>query len=122
VLGLGSQVRRGGSTVEASLLFIDAGAVHGRAWTSAGAHDLARVRGLSCTGHVSRGRTRGSIASARVLMPIGRRSSQIWARSPCKIFSPTELCRLCVEPSGFGSRAKSCRLVNVPVSQGRVLR
>jgi hypothetical protein len=34
VLGLGSKVRRGGSMIEASLLFIGAGAVHGRAWTS----------------------------------------------------------------------------------------
>jgi hypothetical protein len=34
VQGLGSQVRHGGSTAEASLLFIGAGAVHGRAWTS----------------------------------------------------------------------------------------
>jgi hypothetical protein len=67
---------------------IGAGAVHGRAWTSAGAHDLAWVRGLAWTGHVSRGRARGTIASARVLTPIGHRSSRIWARSPCKICSP----------------------------------
>jgi hypothetical protein len=35
--GSGESLRRGGSTTEASLLSIDAGAVHGRAWTSAGA-------------------------------------------------------------------------------------
>jgi hypothetical protein len=34
---------------------IGAGTVHGRAWTSVGMHGLARVRGLACTGHVSRG-------------------------------------------------------------------
>jgi hypothetical protein len=28
-------------------VLIDAGAVHGRAWTSAGAHGLVRVRGLA---------------------------------------------------------------------------
>jgi hypothetical protein len=28
-------------------VLIDAGAVHGQAWTSAGAHDLVRVRGLA---------------------------------------------------------------------------
>jgi hypothetical protein len=41
----------------------------------AGAHGSARVHGLACTGHVSRGRARGTIAFARVLTPIGRRSS-----------------------------------------------
>jgi hypothetical protein len=53
----------------------------------AGAHGSARVRGLACTGHVSRGRARGMVSSAPVLTPIGRISSRIWARSPCKICS-----------------------------------
>jgi hypothetical protein len=64
---------------------IGVGAVHGRACGRA--HGLAWVRGLACTGHVSRGRARGTIASARVLTPIGRRSSRIWPRSPCKMCS-----------------------------------
>jgi hypothetical protein len=51
--------------------------VHGSAW----------VRGLACTGHVSRSRARGMVSSAPVLTPIGHISSLIWARSPCKICS-----------------------------------
>jgi hypothetical protein len=40
----------------------------------AGVHGSARVRGLACTGHVSRGRARGMVSSAPVLMSIERRS------------------------------------------------
>jgi hypothetical protein len=53
----------------------------------AGMHGSARVRRLACTGHVSRGRARGMVSSAPVLTSIGRRSLQIWARSPCRICS-----------------------------------
>jgi hypothetical protein len=61
--------------------------VHGSAW----------VRGLACTGHVSRGRARGMVSSTPILTPIGCRSLRIWARSPCRICSPAELCCLCVD-------------------------
>jgi hypothetical protein len=80
VLGLRNLVRRRGITTED---LIGAGAVHGRAWIGAG----ARVRVLACTGHVSRGRARGMVSPAPILTPIGCISSQIWARSSCKICS-----------------------------------
>jgi hypothetical protein len=53
----------------------------------AGVHGSAWVRGMACTGHVSRGRARGMVSSAPVLTSIGHRSLRIWARSPCKICS-----------------------------------
>jgi hypothetical protein len=52
----------------------------------AGAHGSARARGLACTG-ASPWSSMWHIASAPVLMPIGFKSSRIWARSPCKICS-----------------------------------
>jgi hypothetical protein len=77
----------------------------------AGSHGSARVRGLACTGHVSRGRGRGTISSARVIMPIGRISLRIWARSSCKICSLMQaLSFMC------GSRAVSGSVQGVDVS------
>jgi hypothetical protein len=40
----------------------------------ASVHGSARVRGLACTGHVSRGRARGMVSSAPVVTPTGHRS------------------------------------------------
>jgi hypothetical protein len=83
--------------------FKGAGTVYGRRGLKrcTGAHGSTRVRGLACTGHVSCGRTSGMVSSAPVLTPIGRRSLRIWARSPCRIVAPTELCCLCVEVVWF---------------------
>jgi hypothetical protein len=75
------------SVARPGVAFKGAGVVHGRVWTGAGAHGLARVLGLACTGHVNRGWARGTISSALVLTPIGRISLRIWARSLCKICS-----------------------------------
>jgi hypothetical protein len=87
----------------------------------------AWARGRGCANwcepwRVSRDRTCGSIVSARVLTPIGRRSLRIWARSLCRICSPDYTLSLALEPSDFGSRAGSCRLGNVAVSQSGVPR
>jgi hypothetical protein len=87
----------------------------GRAWLGAGAR-------TGVNRHVSRDRTRGAIVSIRALTLIGCRSSRIWQDLCIRFVPPTELYRLRVEPSDFRSRAESCRLANVPVSQGRVPR
>jgi hypothetical protein len=51
-------------------------------------HWGARVHERAWTGCVSHGRTRGTVASARVLTPIGCKSSWIWERSMWRICSP----------------------------------
>jgi hypothetical protein len=77
----------------------------------AGAHGSARVRGLACTGHVSRGRARGMVSSPPILTPIGRISSRIWARSSRSICSLMQaLSFMC------GSRAVSGSVQGVVVS------
>jgi hypothetical protein len=69
-----------GGTAEAWGCFYRHGVVHGRSWTGECARACTAERGCA-NGRVSHGRTRGTIASARVLTPIGRKSSRIWARS-----------------------------------------
>jgi hypothetical protein len=54
----------------------------------AGVHCGAWMRERAWTGGVSHGRTRGTIASAHVLTPIGHKSLRIWARSLWRICSP----------------------------------
>jgi hypothetical protein len=50
------------------------------------------------------GRTRGTVSSALVLIPIGRTSSRIWARSQCKICSLMQaLSFMCGSRAVFGS-------------------
>jgi hypothetical protein len=70
----------------------------------AGVHGSARVRGLACTGHVSRGRTRGMVSSAPVVTPIGHRSLRICQDRCVGFVPPTELCRLCVDVVRFWAR------------------
>jgi hypothetical protein len=94
--------------VRPGVAFKGASAVYGRAWTGVGTW----VRGLACTGYVSRGRARGTISSALVLTPIGRISSRIWARSPYKIISLMQaLSFMC------GSRAVSGSVQGVVMSE-----
>jgi hypothetical protein len=98
---------------------IGAGAVHGRAWTGAGARARTARRGR--TGWRAPARQPRSstwhIASAPVLTLIGFISSRIWARLPCKICSPDVNFVVYVwEPRDFRPCTVSCRVIKLLVS------